>query len=144
MVEATQGSAAKTFRLQVITPERVLLDTRARSVQAVAIDGMLGVLYNHAPLVTPLVPAVLEYVEDNGERRTLAVGEGFLEVVDNHVRAMVDSAERPEQIDGERAEAAKERARQRLATRGAKDVDYARAEAALRRAIARLKAVKRL
>ncbi len=144
MVEATQGGGGKTLRLQVITPERVLLDTRARSVQAVAVDGMLGVLYNHAPLVTPLVPAVLEYVEENGERRSLAVGEGFLEVVANEVRALVDSAERPEQIDAERAAAARQRAEQRLATRGAKDIDYARAEAALRRAIARLKAVKRL
>ncbi len=141
MAESTTTTGARTFRLEVISPEGVLYDMQARAIVASGEDGKLGVLYNHAPLVTPLAPDVLEITMADGERRRLATGEGFLEVVDNHVRVLVDSAERPEEIDVERARSARQRARDRLARRGSgTDVDFARAEAALRRAMARLKA----
>lgn len=142
MVDSTLSGTDRLFQLQVISPERVLVDTRARSIQAAGADGMLGVLFNHAPLVTPLVPGILT-VDDGSGQKKYAVGEGFLEVVDNHVNVLVDSAERPEEIDEERAVAALKRAEERLQRRGLKDVDYARAEAALRRAIARLRTIGR-
>lgn len=141
MAETTTATGARTFRLEVISPEGVLYDLQVRSIVAPGEDGKLGVLYNHAPLVTPLVPDVLEITTAEGERRLMATGEGFLEVVDNQVRVLVDSAERPEEIDVERARSARQRARDRLARRGpGTDIDFTRAEAALRRAMARLRA----
>lgn len=140
MADATQGSVGtRAFQLEVITPERVVLDAQVRSIQVPAQDGLLGVLYGHAPLVTPLVPGTLTLVGASGERQQYAIGEGFLEVVSNRARVMVDTAERPEQVDVERARRARQRAAERLAQRGVKDVDTVRAEAALRRALARLK-----
>ncbi|MFH0947102.1 MAG: ATP synthase F1 subunit epsilon [Planctomycetota bacterium] len=139
MADATQTGVGKAFQLQVITPERIMYDTRATALIATASDGMLGVLKNHAPLVTPLVPGELVITSSTGEKQHLAAGEGFLEVCDNKVRVLVDTAETPEEIDAERARQALERAKERLAQRGLKDVDYPRAEAALRRALIRLR-----
>ena len=139
MADHGQSGGGKTFQLQVISPERIMYDTTACALQATAIDGMLGVLAHHAPLVTPLVPGQLVITSEKGVKQTLAAGEGFLEVVDNQVRVLVDTAERPEDIDSERAEQARKRAEERLARRGLKAIDYARAEAALRRALVRLR-----
>ncbi len=140
MAAGTMTGTAHTFHLEVITPERVVVDTAARSLVAPAEDGMVGVLPNHAPMVSALAPGVFTFTKESGEKTALATGAGFLEVVSNHVRVLVDTAERPEQIDVARARAARERAQERLARRGSAEIDVVRAEAALRRAIARLKA----
>lgn len=139
MADATQAGAGKAFQLQVISPERIMYDTSATSVTARASDGRLGVLKGHAPLVTPLLPGRLVITSATGEMQLLACGEGFLEVCDNKVRVLVDTAERPEEIDAARAEEARRRAEERLSHRGEKGVDCARAEAALRRALIRLR-----
>lgn len=136
-------TGGRPYRLEVVSPERVLYDTSVRSVSLMAEDGSLGIRYGHAPLVTTIVPCRMEFEPEQGGRAALAIGEGFLEVVDNHVRVLVDSAERPDEIDAARAAEAKQRAETRLARRGLPDVDYARAEASLRRAVARLKTVGR-
>ena len=102
--------------------------------------GNTGVLYNHAPLLTVLEPGVITYKKDNTEGK-LAVSNGFLELKNNIAEILVSSAELPEEIDTARAEAAAERARERLHDKS-KDIDHARAEAALKRALARLKAVQ--
>ena len=141
MAESTTAAGGRTFKLEVVSPEGVLVDVEARSIVAMGADGRLGVMFNHAPLVTPLAPEVLEVVTADGTRQRYAVGEGFLQVADNHVRVLVDSAERPDEIDVARAEEAEKRARERLAGRSG-EIDSVRAEAALRRAIARLKASK--
>jgi F-type H+-transporting ATPase subunit epsilon len=107
-------------------------------------DGSLGVLSGHAPLVTVIVPGVLGVVLADGTRQSFAVGAGFLEVAGNHARLLVDTAEHPDHIDVDRAKRALERARARLAERPKPDIDYARAEVALRRAIARLKVTAQL
>lgn len=138
----TSTTGGKTFHLTVVSPEGVLFDLPARSIVAPGADGKLGVMHNHAPLVSTLVPDVLKVVAADGKTIELAIGAGFLQVADNQVRVLVDSAERPEEIDVARAEAARKRAAERLGRRGAKDIDFARAEVALRRAIARLKAAK--
>lgn len=143
MAETTSAAGGKTFHLEVVSPEGVLFDLPARSIVAPGADGKLGVLYDHAPLVTPLVPDVLKIVAGDGEELGLAIGSGFLQVADNHVRVLVDSAERPGEIDVARAEDARRRAEERLKRRGATDIDFARAEVALRRAIARLKVAGR-
>ena len=138
MVE-TASISTKTFDLEVISPERVLIHTSARMIVVEASDGELGILANHAPLVSAIVPSVLDIVLEDGKKQTFAVGEGFLEVFKNRVKVLVDSAERPEDIDVERARKSRERAEVRLKARADKDIDFRRAELALQRAVARLK-----
>ncbi len=143
MAESLAGTS-HAFHLEVITPERAPVDQDARSLVAPAEDGMVGVLPNHAPLVSALKAGVLTYTTTSGEKRLLSVGDGFLEVASNQVRVIVSSAETPDQIDVARAKAARQRAEERLARRGSADVDFARAESALRRAMARLRAANAL
>lgn len=123
---------------EVVTAERVLFSGEVDLVLAPGIEGQLGILPHHAPLITALQPGEL-IVRRGDEEVIFAVGGGFMEVVHNKVTILADSAERAEEIDVERALAAKRRAEERLAQRRAEDVDYARAEAALRRAMARLR-----
>lgn len=126
------------LRLEVITPERVVVKTEAGSITAPGITGYLGVLPKHAPLITPLKAGVVTYrCEGSGEER-LAVSGGFLEAGPGHVVILADTAEKAAEIDVERARQAKERAEKRLRERPP-GLDVARAEAALQRAIARLK-----
>lgn len=138
MPEKEQAADRDRLSLEVITPERVVLTATAASVVVPGALGYLGILPGHAPLVTSLVPGVVTYREE-GEEKRLAVSGGFLEVVDDRVILLADTAEKAEEIDVERARRAKERAERRLKERPP-GVDVARAEIALRRAIARLKA----
>lgn len=135
---------SRSYRLEVISPERVLLDTRARSLSLMTEDGSIGVLYGHAPLVASVVPCAMTLDAVDGGRTALAIGEGFIEVTGEEVRVLVDSAERASDIDVERAEAARKRAEDHLHHRGHKETDVPRAEAALRRALARLKTAGKL
>lgn len=139
MADQEHGGRGKLFQLRVISPERIMFDASATALTATATEGMLGVLSNHAPLVTPLMPGTLQITSDKGEKQILVAGEGFLEVFDNQVRVLVDSAELPDEIDTERAQQARQRAEERLARPGLKEIDYARAEAALCRAMVRLR-----
>lgn len=133
-----EGSG-RSYRLEVVSPERILLDTKVRSLSLMTEDGSVGVLAGHAPLVASLVPCAMTFEEEAGDRKQLAVGEGFLEVASDGVRVLVDSAERPDEIDVERAREAMRRAEELLMHRLRKDIDVPRAEAALARARARLK-----
>lgn len=126
---------------EVVTAERILFSGEVDLVLAPGVEGQLGILPHHAPLITALQPGEL-VVRRGDEEIVFAVGGGFLEVVRNKVTILADSAERAEEIDVERALAAKKRAEERLAQRRAEDVDHARAEAALRRAMARLRVVE--
>jgi len=132
---------AGSLTLRVITPDRIVLDTTAEVVRLPAVDGSLGVLWNHAPMVAALDMGVMSYRAD-GADRPLFVSGGFVEVRDNTVRVVSEAGERPEEIDVERARAAEQRARQRLEEwrHGTEPVDLLRAELALRRAIFRLRA----
>lgn len=130
--------AEESIHLKVVTPERTVLDTFTSSIIAPAATGYLGILKNHAPLLTSLTPGVLSYTV-GGQKKKMAVSGGFLEVADNNVTVLADTAETEEEINIERAKRAKERAEERLRKR-TPDIDVARAEAALRRALARLKA----
>lgn len=123
---------------EIVTGERLLFSGEADAVLAPGIEGQLGILPRHAPLITALQPGEL-VVRRGGTEEVFVVGGGFLEVVQNRVTILADSAERAEEIDVERALAAKKRAEARLAQRREEEVDYARAEAALRRAMARLR-----
>jgi F-type H+-transporting ATPase subunit epsilon len=131
---------AKT-RLDIVSAERVVFSDEVEAVVAPGVEGQLGILPHHAPLMTILLPGEL-LVRKGGEEFFLAISGGFLEVRPDRVIVLADAAERVEEIDIARAEAAKRRAEERLA-HPTTEVDMARAEAALRRALMRLQVVAR-
>jgi F-type H+-transporting ATPase subunit epsilon len=124
--------------VEIVTGERVVYQNdNASMVVAPGAEGSLGILPNHAPLVSLLQGGELR-IKSGGGEESLAVHGGFLEVINNKVVVLVDTAERISEIDIERAEAARARAEETL--RNAKDrQDIAEAEAALRRAVIRLR-----
>ncbi|MDI6632461.1 MAG: F0F1 ATP synthase subunit epsilon [Thermoanaerobacteraceae bacterium] len=132
--------AEKLQKLVVVTPARVVFTDEVRMVVARGADGDLGILPEHAPLITSLKTDVVR-VEKGGRWQHMAVSSGFMEVKNNRTVILADAAELAEEIDVERARRAKERAEERLRTKGP-DIDVIRAEAALLRALARLKAVE--
>ena len=135
--EADDGPRmTETFKLEIVTPEKRVVDTEAEEVQIPGKNGYLGVLPGHAPLITELAVGEISYRENSSEQR-LAVAWGFAEVLPNRVTILAETAERPSEIDVERARKAKERAEQRLSG-GDPSVDVERALDALHRAEARL------
>jgi F-type H+-transporting ATPase subunit epsilon len=127
---------ADTFQLEIVTPEKKVVDTKAEEVQIPGKNGYLGILPGHAPLITELAVGEIKIRESNGEQK-LAVAWGFAEVLPDKVTILAESAERPSEINVERARKAKERAEQRL-TSGDTSVDVDRALDALHRAETRL------
>jgi F-type H+-transporting ATPase subunit epsilon len=126
-----------TIRLEIITAERVIYSDDVNAVIAPGIEGVLGILPHHAPLMTILQPGEL-IIRKGQEETILCVTGGFLEVRPDKVIILADASEYCEEIDIERAEAAKKRAEERLKT-SPEGLDHARAEAALRRSIIRIK-----
>ena len=129
-----------TIKLDIVTPEEITYSEDIEVMEAPAIDGQIGILPRHAPLVTALKIGVLRVVE-NGEELFISISEGFMEVKPEHINVVVRTAELPEEIDVERAQSAKERAEERLESDDEK-IDKTRAQAALQRAMARLSAVE--
>lgn len=128
----------ESFQLTVLTPTRTLVDERVESIIAPGAQGYLGVLANHAPLITSLGAGKLTVRLAGGTTRVYALSGGVLEVADNRAVVLADAMESPQEIDVARARSAAERARGRLReTSGKWDVD--RAEAALKRALNRIK-----
>ena len=130
------------IRLDVVTAERAVYSDDVDIVIAPGVEGQLGILPNHTPLMTLLQPGEL-IARKGTEEYSLAVSGGFLEVRPDRVIVLADSAERAEEIDIARAEEAKQRAEQRLEESYVPAVDAARAEAALRRSLIRLKVATR-
>ena len=130
-----------TLHLEVISAERLVYSDDVSAVIAPGIDGELGILPHHAPLLTVLEPGEL-LIRKDGEETYVAVSGGFLEVMANHVVVLADAVERAEEIDEQRALEAIRRAEERLAGRQS-DVDLALAVAAMRRAQTRLKIARR-
>ena len=127
---------ADTFQLEIVTPEKKVVDTAASEVQIPGKNGYLGVLPGHAPLITELAVGEITY-RTGAEEHTLAVAWGFAEVLPDKVTILAETAERPSEIDVERARKAKERAEQRLAS-GDTTVDVERSLDALHKAETRL------
>ncbi|AGL03813.1 F0F1 ATP synthase subunit epsilon [Desulfoscipio gibsoniae] len=128
----------KLQRLEIVTPQKKTYSQDIRFVVLPGTEGELGVLPEHAPLVSALKTG-LARVHHEGKVLKIAVSGGFAEIRNNKVTVLANAAEREDQIDVERAQAAKERAEQRLSA-GGQDIDVIRAEAALKRALNRLKA----
>jgi len=133
-----------SLKLDIVTAERIVYSEDVDVVIAPGIEGQLGILPHHAPLMTILQAGEL-VVRKGSEEDSLAISGGFLEVRPDRVIVLADSAERAEEIDEARAQAAKQRAEQRLKERGVTPgLDEARCEAALRRAMARLTVAEKI
>ncbi|MGA2857430.1 MAG: F0F1 ATP synthase subunit epsilon [Candidatus Sulfotelmatobacter sp.] len=132
---------AEVFQLEIVTPEKKVVETKAaEEIQIPGRNGYLGILPGHAPLITELAVGEVSFRENSGSTsnvQRLAVAWGFAEVLPDKVTILAETAERPSEIDVERARKAKERAEQRL-TSGDTSVDVERALNALQRAQARL------
>lgn len=129
---------ADTFKLEIVTPEKKVVETAAEEVQIPGKNGYLGVLPGHAPLITELAVGEITFRDaSNSNEQRLAVAWGFAEVLPDKVTILAETAERPSEIDVARATKAKERAEQRLAN-GDTTVDVDRALDALHRAETRL------
>ena len=128
--------AADSIELIIVTPERQLLRETVTEVTLPGADGQLGVLPGHAPLITELSVGEISYRSDSSEEH-LAVAWGFAEVLPDKVTILAETAERPSDIDVERARKSKERAEQRL-TSGDTNVDVERSLNALHKAETRL------
>ncbi|MBS3811111.1 MAG: F0F1 ATP synthase subunit epsilon [Halanaerobiales bacterium] len=128
----------KKIVLEIITPGETVFKEKVNLLEAPAVDGLIGILPRHAPLITALKTGVIRVVI-NDKERFISVSEGIMDVKPDQVNIVARTAELPENIDLERAKEAKERAEERLKESSAK-IDHARAEGAMERAISRIKA----
>lgn len=129
---------AEKLILEVVTPQKAVVSETVEAVVAPGSEGEFGALKGHTTFLTSLKVGTLRYKDVNGKENLLFVNGGFAEVLPDKVTILAESAERQQDIDIIRAQAAKERAEQRLANRAA-GIDLLRAELALRRALHRLK-----
>ena len=127
--------------LEIITAERQVYSDEVDMVIAPGVDGQLGILPKHAPLMTILKPGELTIRKD-GQDTYVAVSGGFMEVLGNRVSVLADACERSDEIDEERAQQAMQQAQERLANRGS-DMELEQAMASIQRAQTRLNLVRR-
>lgn len=127
---------ADIFKVQIITPDRIFYEGESNFIEFTTVAGEVGVYANHIPMTTVLAPGVVTI--HNGEEEVVAaVHAGIAEILGDKVTLLAEIAEWPDEIDVNRAEAAKGRAEERIADKGA-DIDVARAEIALRKALIRI------
>jgi F-type H+-transporting ATPase subunit epsilon len=133
----------ESIELIVVTPERQLLRETVVEVTIPGLDGELGILPGHAPLITELGIGELHYrTAASSQPVSLAVLRGFAEVLPDRVTVLAETAERAQEIDVARAEAAKARAEQRLASHDA-NIDWDRATISLQRALIRIQVARK-
>jgi F-type H+-transporting ATPase subunit epsilon len=128
-----------TFQLEIVTPEKTVFSGEVESLRAPGFEGEFGVLARHRAMLAALDIGRIQFRQTGNESRQVATSGGFAEVQGHEVTILAETAEFEEEIDLARAEAARERARERLSTRRATDVDEQRAEIALKRAVNRLR-----
>jgi len=134
--------AEKALLLEVVTPDRLVLATEADVVVCPGVEGQFGVLVGHIPFLSALDIGEM-YYRTGGQTEYLAVSGGFAEVTGSKVTIVAEAAEKGREIDIERAKRAQERAEKRLAGAKTEEIDWARAEAALRRSMVRMKVAGR-
>jgi F-type H+-transporting ATPase subunit epsilon len=128
---------SKTFRLDIVTPQGKVISEPVESLRAPGVEGSFGVLAGHTPFLTPLQIGTVELTQE-GKTRRLAVSGGFIEVMPDHTAILAQTAEFAENIDVERAIAARHRAEERLKAHQ-ETLDETRARAALERALNRIR-----
>jgi len=131
-----------SLKIDIVTAERIVYSAEADAVIAPGVEGQLGILPHHAPLMTILEAGEL-VVRKGAQEDIMAISGGFLEVRPDHVIVLADQAERAEEIDVTRAAEARKRAEERLKTKEA-GIDTLRAETALRRALVRLSVAEKI
>lgn len=130
----------KTFKLEIVTPIKIVFSGPVIHVKAPGIAGYFGILYHHAPFLTALKIGIIE-VSAPTETNYFATSGGFAEVVDNEMKILVETCEPAEEIDVERAKQAQGRALERLKQK-AQEIEIPRAQAALARALNRIQAAE--
>ena len=128
------------FELKIIEPDGMFYEGQASFLEFASVMGEMGVYANHIPLTTILTPGVVK-IHNDGQVKKAAVMGGFIEIQKDRITVMAENAEWPDEIDVERAKAAKKRAEERLQKKET-GLDMARAEAALKRAMARISAAR--
>jgi F-type H+-transporting ATPase subunit epsilon len=127
------------FQLEIVTPERRVYSGQVERLQAPGSEGSFGVLVRHAPFLTSLKVGQLAFAEEGGPLIKVAISGGFAEVRGDRVAVLAETAELAQEIDVARAQAARDRAQERLSRRREETIDEARARVALARALNRLK-----
>lgn len=130
----------KEFQLRIITPDRVFYEGQVDMVEFNTTEGEIGILPGHIPLTVIVKPGILCIHEAEGEKEA-ALHAGFAEIMPEGVTILAEIVEWPEEIDEHRAEAAMQRAEERLRSK-TPETDIARAETALQRAMARIQVLK--
>ena len=130
----------KKFDLKIITPDRMFYEGTAEMVEFNTTEGAIGVYKNHIPMTVIIKPGVLT-ITDGEEKKEAALHAGFVEILQDKVTILAEVIEWPGEIDEKRAEAAYERAKERIVGKDPK-TDIARAETALLRAMARINVLK--
>ena len=128
------------FELKIIEPDGMFFEGEGEFLEFTSVEGQMGVYKNHIPLTTILEPCVVK-IHANGEKKKAAILGGFIEIQKERITILAEDANWPEEIDLERAEAAKQRAEERLSKKES-GTDVVRAEAALKRAVARIGAAR--
>lgn len=128
---------ANTVKLEIVTPDRMLLSEDVEYVAAPGVNGEFGVLPNHIPFLSALSIGSL-FFKQNGKRYYVFVSGGFAEISPDKVSVLAEIAEKAEEIDVEKEKKARERAEKRLAERQDREA-YARAQAAIARSMHRIK-----
>lgn len=135
--------AEKTFKLEIVTPKKVAYSADVVSFSAPGVVGGFQVLRSHAPLLSNIAVGEVKLTDVQGNEIRYATSGGFVEVHDNKVIMLAETAERTDEIDVARAQAARERAQKRLAEKKI-EMDIERARLALYRALNRLKVAGRM
>ena len=130
---------ASTFYLEMVSPQDIFFSGNARQVILPGVDGAYGVLPNHEPMVTAIMAGIVRYQDEAGNWQEAVASDGCVEVMPERVIVLAATLERPEDIDGNRALATKQRAEERLRQKQSQ-YEYYQTQAALARALARLKA----
>jgi F-type H+-transporting ATPase subunit epsilon len=133
---------AGTFKLEIVTPERKFFSDNAEELIVKTPDGEIGILSGHIPMVVAVAIGPIR-IKKNGEWLEAFLSEGFMEILQDKTIVLADTAEWPNEIDVNRAKAAEERARERLQSQLSR-VEYIRSQAALQRALSRLKVTRNI
>jgi F-type H+-transporting ATPase subunit epsilon len=135
---------AKLLSIDIVTPEKKIFEGKIRSIIAPGIDGEFGVLPDHTPFATILAPGVVTISLEDGKNELLAVSGGYVEVTREKVILLVETAERPEEVDIETVKRRKEEKEKLLRAKDRKDVDYDAIQISLMKEMSRLKALELL
>lgn len=136
--------AEKIVQFEIATPEKVVFQKNIRQVTVPTTSGEITVLPNHIPLISTLKPGVIEIKDEKGEEEIIAVAGGFIEVLQDKIVILADTAERAQDLDEERIKEAKQKAEDKKQDISDQDeVNFAKISAQLDKEMARLKALTR-